>query len=70
MSLVIDIFSAFLKPVILQLNLCSAHSRHAKRHSQYFKFPCTLDFNFYTKLNTVSLIHFFKLLKIGEHTKT
>ena len=31
-SLVYDIFSAFLQPVIPQLNLFSAHSRPAKRH--------------------------------------
>ena len=40
-----------------QLNLCSAHSRLAKRHSQHFKCPCKFNLIFYTKLNTVSLIH-------------
>ena len=31
----------------------------AKSHNQYFKCHCTFHFIFYTKLNTVSLIHFF-----------
>ena len=63
-SIVIDICSVFLKPVIPQLNFYSAHSRRVKRHSQHFKYPCTFNFIFYTGLNTVSLIHFV------EHTKT
>ena len=54
-SIVINIFSTFLKQVISQLNLCSAHSRLAKRHSQHFKSPCTFNLIFYTKLNTVCL---------------
>ena len=59
-SIVIDFFSAFLEPVIPQLNLCSTHSRLAKYHSQHFKCPCTFNLIFYAKLNTVSLIHFFE----------
>ena len=58
-KIVIGIFSAFLKLVIPQLNLCSACSRLTKCHSQHFKCPCTFNLIFYTKLNTVSLIHFF-----------
>ena len=55
--MLIDIFSAFLKPVILQLNLDFAHSRFAKRPSQYFKYLCTFNIIFYLSLNTVSLSH-------------
>ena len=62
-DVLIDILSAFHKPVIPQLNLCSAYSRHAKRHSQHFKCLCTFSFIFYTKLNTVSKIHFFEYKK-------
>ena len=40
-SIVIDIFSVFLKTVTSQLNLCSANSRLAKRHNQHFECPCT-----------------------------
>ena len=56
----LDIFTAFFKPVLPQLNLCSAHSRLAKYHSQHFKYPCIFNFIFYTRLNTHSLIHFFE----------
>ena len=38
-----------------ELNLCSAHSRLAKRQRQHIKCPCT-D-------NTVSLIHFCRIVK-------
>ena len=44
--IVTELFSAFLKPVIPQLNLCSAHSTLAKCHSQHFKCPCTFNFIF------------------------
>ena len=68
-SSVVD-FSAFDKPVIPQLNLCSTHSRLAKRHSRHFNCPRTFNLIFYTKLNTVSLIHFFELQTIEPpHTK-
>ena len=46
------------RPSINRLNLCSAHNGLAKGHSQYFKCPCTFNFIFYTKLNTVSSIYF------------
>ena len=46
-SIVIDIFSAFLKPVIPQLNLCSAHNWLTKCHSQYNKWLCTFNFFFF-----------------------
>ena len=59
-GIVIDIFSAFLKSVIPQLNLCSAHSRLAKLYSQHLKYPGIFNLIFYTELNTVSLIHFFE----------
>ena len=62
-SFVIGIFSTFLKPVIAQLNLSFAHSRLAKRQSQHFKCLCTFNLIFYTKLNTVPLIHFFRIEK-------
>ena len=48
-SIVIDIFSAFLTPVILQLNLCSAHSRLVKCSSQHFKYSCALLISFFTQ---------------------
>ena len=51
-SIVIDIFSAFFKPVIPQLNLCSAYIRIAKRRSQHFIL--------YTRFNSVSLINIFE----------
>ena len=56
-------FSAFLKPVIPQLNLCSAHSILPNHHSRHFKCPCIFNFISYTKRNTVSLIHFFRIVK-------
>ena len=62
-SVKIAILSAFVKPVTPPLNLCSAHSRLAKCHSQHFKYPCTFNLIFYTKLNTASLIHFFRIVK-------
>ena len=62
-SIVIDVFSAFIERVIPQLNLCSAHSRLVKHHSQHFKCPCTFNLIFYTKLNIVFLIHFFRIVK-------
>ena len=34
--------------------------RLTKRHSQYLKRSCTFDFIFCTKLNTVSLVHFYE----------
>ena len=40
-----------LKPVIPQLNLCSAYSRLSERHSQHFKCSCIFNFIFYIKLN-------------------
>ena len=43
--------------------LCSAHSRLAKGHSQHFKCSCTFNLMFYPKLNTVSLVHFFRIVK-------
>ena len=57
-SIVIDIFLAFLKPVTLQLNLCSAHSRIAKSHSKstFQMFICTFIFIFYTKLMVFSFL--------------
>ena len=64
-SIIIDIFSTFLKPVILQLNLCSVYSRIAKRHSQHFKCLCIFNFIFSnTKLKTVSLNPFFRILVV------
>ena len=62
-SIVIYIFSGMLKPIIPQLNLCSAYRRLAKCHNQHFKCPCTFNFIFYTKLNTISGINFFRLIK-------
>ena len=56
---VVDIFSAFLKPVIPELILCSVYSRLAKWHSQHFKYPGTFNLIFYTKLNIITLINFF-----------
>ena len=50
-SIVIDILSAFLKPVIPQLNLCSALRRLAKR---------TFNFILYTNHNTLYFIHFYE----------
>ena len=41
-SIVIHILSAHLKPVLPQLNFCSAHGGFAKRRSQHFKWPCKL----------------------------
>ena len=35
----------------------------AKRLNQHFKCPCIFNLIFYTKLNTVSLIHFFRIVK-------
>ena len=52
-SIVCDNFSAFLKPVILHLNLCAAHSRLAKRLCQHIKYPFTLNLTF-----TQNLIQF------------
>ena len=60
-SIVIDVFSAFLKPVIPQLNLCSAHSVHSPNFT--LKCSCTFNFIFYTKLNTVSLDSLFRIVK-------
>ena len=54
------LFSVLALLVIPQLNLCSARRRIAKRHSQHFKCPCTFNFIFYTKVNTVSLIYLFE----------
>ena len=46
-SIAMSIFSAFLKPfTIPQMNLCSAHSRVAIRHSQHFIYCCTFNFIF------------------------
>ena len=42
--------ATFLKPIIPQLNLCSTHSRLAKRHSQHFICPCTLNFTYLHKI--------------------
>ena len=71
MSIVIDKLSAFFKPVIPLLNLCSARCRLAKHfNSQHFKCSCTFNFIFYTNLNTFSLVHFSNGKKIEEHTKT
>ena len=51
-TVAIDIFSAFLKQVILNLNLCSAYSRFVKHHILYLKCSWTFNFIFYPKLNT------------------
>ena len=52
-SIIINIFSTFLKP---QLNLCSAHGRLAKRHSQHFKCPCTLNFIYNYSVRIIDLV--------------
>ena len=67
MSIFIDIFRVFLKLVILYLNLGSAYSRLAKHNSQHFKCPWTFNFILYTKLNRVSLIHFFGIESTPKH---
>ena len=59
MNIVIDIFSAFPKSVVPQLNLCSAHTIHTPN----LKCPCRFNLKFYTKLNTVSLDSFFWIVK-------
>ena len=56
-SVVINIFSAFVKQVIPELHMCSAHSRIVKRHSQHLKCASTFNSIFYRKLNTISWIH-------------
>ena len=53
-----NILSASLKPSIPQLNLWSVHSRLAEWHSQHLKCLWIINLIWYTKLNTVSLIHF------------
>ena len=62
--IVIDIFSAFLKSVIPQLNLCCAHSRLVKHHSQHLKCLCTFNFIFFTQILIQFLLDpFIRMLK-------
>ena len=63
-SIVINIYIAFLKPVIAQFNLCSAFNRHTKRHSQYSKYSCTFNLIFTQNLIYFLFGSFFRILKI------
>ena len=69
--IVIDIFSAFLKPLIPQLNLCSAHSRLSKRLCLfvYFFFFWFFFVISVTKTRTVNFDEWFKSLESFMNTK-
>ena len=56
-------FSTFLKPVLAQLNLYSAHSRLIKSHRQYFKMSLHISFHFLQKTSLSFFDPFCRIIK-------